>query len=220
MDYFRALLRRQEFSARALDLTTDILNENPSHYAVWCGWRGRRRTLPGRAGLTPGGVPPLSPPSATQWFRQYRREILAALGTPLSDELAFVNALTLETPKNYQLWYALMRPRARALSTLMGPSPRALAVAPVFSGASRYHRQVIVDKLGVAVGEPELVARVLAQDGKNYHAWTYRYPRMAARTAGPSPPACSPGNLGAGDYAPSLAAQAMDARAFPGSVVV
>jgi len=34
---------------------------------------------------------------------------------------------------------------------------------------------VVVDRLGDVQGEPEFVAKVLAQDGKNYHAWSYRY---------------------------------------------
>ena len=38
----------------------------------------------------------------------------------------------------------------------------------------RYHRQTLVDRLGVSDGEPEFVARILAMDGKNYHAWSYR----------------------------------------------
>jgi hypothetical protein len=50
-------------------------------------------------------------------------------------------------------------------------------------GACRYHRQVLVDRLGASEGEPAFVARILAEDGKNYHAWSYRY------TAAPAPSA-------------------------------
>lgn len=35
MNYFRALMRTGEKSRRALDLTTEILIENASHYTVW-----------------------------------------------------------------------------------------------------------------------------------------------------------------------------------------
>jgi len=37
-----------------------------------------------------------------------------------------------------------------------------------------HHRQMIVDKLGIAEGETEFVAKMLEQDTKNYHVWSYR----------------------------------------------
>jgi len=36
------------------------------------------------------------------------------------------------------------------------------------------HRNMIVDKLGSALGEPEFVEVMLGLDGKNYHVWSYR----------------------------------------------
>jgi protein farnesyltransferase/geranylgeranyltransferase type-1 subunit alpha len=40
------------------------------------------------------------------YYRLYRFKILTSLGKDLNDELAWVNKVSLEHLKNYQIWYA------------------------------------------------------------------------------------------------------------------
>lgn len=35
MDYFRAISRKEEYSERALKLTSEIISYNPAHYTIW-----------------------------------------------------------------------------------------------------------------------------------------------------------------------------------------
>lgn len=35
MDYFRAILQKEEYSERVLSLTEHIIRMNPAHYSVW-----------------------------------------------------------------------------------------------------------------------------------------------------------------------------------------
>jgi len=35
MDYFRAILKKNEISQRALDLTSKVINGNPANYTAW-----------------------------------------------------------------------------------------------------------------------------------------------------------------------------------------
>jgi protein farnesyltransferase/geranylgeranyltransferase type-1 subunit alpha len=35
MDYFRAIVQRQEFSERALQLTAEVIQQNSANYSAW-----------------------------------------------------------------------------------------------------------------------------------------------------------------------------------------
>lgn len=76
-DYLRALLRIDERSQRALDLTTLCLKLNPSNYTVW---HYRRRILVDLGG---GAID----------------------DEVISRDLDFADDLGGTNPKNYQLWY-------------------------------------------------------------------------------------------------------------------
>lgn len=78
-DYLRALLRTDERSKRALDLTTLCLKMNPANYTVW---HYRRRILISLSGEG-GGID----------------------DETIEKDLAFADDLGGSNPKNYQLWY-------------------------------------------------------------------------------------------------------------------
>ncbi|KAL3798067.1 hypothetical protein HJC23_012358, partial [Cyclotella cryptica] len=80
-DYLRALLRSDERSQRALDLTTACLEMNPANYTVW---HYRRRILTTLHGGGVGG--------------EMDEEVI-------DKDLEFADTLGGTNPKNYQLWY-------------------------------------------------------------------------------------------------------------------
>lgn len=80
MSYLRAVMANNEFSPRALDLTSDIIGMNPAHYTVWL-YRVRILDELGQEDEDKG----LS-----------RRE----------NEIQWLNGVALKHLKNYQIWYA------------------------------------------------------------------------------------------------------------------
>lgn len=40
---------------------------------------------------------------------------------------------------------------------------------------NRHHRQVVVEKLGDGARELPFINKVIEDESKNYHAWSYRY---------------------------------------------
>ncbi|CAL5873760.1 uncharacterized protein PFLUO_LOCUS8042 [Penicillium psychrofluorescens] len=86
----------------------------------------------------------MNPAHYTVWI--YRARILFALEKDLSEELEWLNQVSLKYLKNYQIWghrQALM--------------------------SSRTHFPELSAK------EPDFLMEMLAQDAKNYHVWTYRH---------------------------------------------
>jgi hypothetical protein len=81
MNYFRALLLAQEYSSRALDLTSICLKFNPANYTVW---HFRRECLKALS-TSPCKI------SIDKDLVEKDLEFSAAIGGP--------------NPKNYQIWY-------------------------------------------------------------------------------------------------------------------
>ena len=75
MNYFRAMVHANEQSIRALHITKAAIEQNSANYSAW----------------------------------YYRRKCLEALqGHPEADlqkELEFIREMSMESPKNYQLWH-------------------------------------------------------------------------------------------------------------------
>jgi protein farnesyltransferase/geranylgeranyltransferase type-1 subunit alpha len=87
MNYFRAVLRSGEKSARVMLLLNDVAEVNASNYTVWYG------STCARVG--------------SQGKRTYRRQVIRALKWDLKQELSWIGGEGLEHPKNYQIWSAL-----------------------------------------------------------------------------------------------------------------
>lgn len=93
----------------------------------------------------------MNPAHYTVWL--YRFKIISALGLPVADEIAWLNAVALTHLKNYQIWHH------RQL--LLDHHYPAAASDP--DEAKRLARS-----------ETQFIGRMLAEDTKNYHVWSYR----------------------------------------------
>lgn len=93
----------------------------------------------------------LNPAHYTVWL--YRASILFALGVSVEDEMAWLNGVALANLKNYQIWH-----HRHLLVDQHYPALRADAGK--------------LDRFGRA--ETEFVTRMLEEDTKNYHVWSYR----------------------------------------------
>lgn len=87
----------------------------------------------------------------TVWL--YRFKIIQALDIPIPDEMEWLNQVSLENLKNYQIWHH-----------------RQLLL-------DHYHAKISSDADAVAKfarSESEFLRRILDEDTKNYHVWSYR----------------------------------------------
>lgn len=83
-------------------------------------------------------------------YRQYRRECLRQLKSPLVDELDYMDQFAQENPKNYQIWH----------------HRRATVIDLRAIGA-------LSDEV-LGKRELEFTEAVFEEDAKNYHAWAHR----------------------------------------------
>ncbi len=93
----------------------------------------------------------MNPAHYTVWL--YRFAIVEALNISIPDEIAWLNEVSLEHLKNYQIWHH------RQL--LLDHYYPAIATSAA-------------DVAALARSESDFVARMLALDAKNYHVWSYR----------------------------------------------
>ena len=93
----------------------------------------------------------MNPAHYTVWL--YRFSIVSALGLPIEDEIAWLNEVSLEHLKNYQIWH-----HRRLLMDYYYPT---ISSDP--------------EKLAQLVrSERRFIASMFAEDAKNYHVWSYR----------------------------------------------
>jgi Protein prenyltransferase alpha subunit repeat len=161
-DYIRALLHIPEITTqRALRLSATCLRQNPANYTIWYYRRqclyhiywlpimNSRNQPPPRQDQQPN----LS--DETFQFLQHEMLLSATLGG--------------DNPKNYQIWY-----HRRALLEQLDH------VLVLFSAEDHHHHDSDNCKSLVTIvqtyyqNELNYIATVLEQDGKNYHAWSYR----------------------------------------------
>lgn len=90
MSYLRAVMAKDEFSDRTLELTRHIIGLNPAHYTVWYN---SLTALQFQQSLMPLHYP-----------RLYRAKILFELQKDLREEIQWLNTIALRYQKNYQIW--------------------------------------------------------------------------------------------------------------------
>ncbi|KAJ2985140.1 hypothetical protein NUW58_g5694 [Xylaria curta] len=93
----------------------------------------------------------MNPAHYTVWL--YRFDIVKALGIPIADELEWLNEVSLEHLKNYQIWH-----HRQLLMDLYYPTLQS------DEGAVK----------ALALDEHSFLTDILDKDTKNYHVWSYR----------------------------------------------
>lgn len=104
MNYFRAILQKDERSQRALDITTEAILLNPANYTVWYY---RRLILDSINGDWKKELEFVSeqaedkPKNYQIWY--HRQVVVEKLGTP-GNELEFTEVILEDDSKNYHAW--------------------------------------------------------------------------------------------------------------------
>jgi protein farnesyltransferase/geranylgeranyltransferase type-1 subunit alpha len=111
MSYLLPLLKKQEFSKRALELTGEILSQNASHYSVWY----------------------------VDLIRKYRHDIIKHINPSLDEELDFITSLAHEHPKSFQIWYLLLMRHHRAQLPLVADQEFEFVDLMLENDAKNYH---------------------------------------------------------------------------------
>lgn len=93
----------------------------------------------------------MNPAHYTVWL--YRFDIAQALNIPIPDEIIWLNEVSLDNLKNYQIWHHRRLLMDHHVPTIAS-DPEAIA--------------------SLARSEQAFLAQILAEDTKNYHVWSYR----------------------------------------------
>ncbi|KAJ4300966.1 CAAX geranylgeranyltransferase alpha subunit [Kalmusia sp. IMI 367209] len=104
MGYLRAVMAKNEYSARVLELTEHIISMNPAHYTVWLY---RAKTLRELKASLRDEIEWLNP-TALQHLKNYqiwhhRQTIIDALDSP-EGEADFIASMLEQDSKNYHVW--------------------------------------------------------------------------------------------------------------------
>lgn len=171
MGFLRAIMKKEERSERALELTAIALRFNPANYTTW--WY-RRQCL---ASLS--NPPPISHCPTDSKFTYYSPELI-------EKDLKLAQVLGGPNPKNYQIWYH----RRNLLERILRENPSLNIVeeqleyiATVLKeDAKNYHawshRQWILNTVNdKTIWEDELVFTefLVLEDVRNNSAWNQRW---------------------------------------------
>jgi len=150
MDYFRAVLGKNEMSQRALDLTEDVIDLNAGNYTVWAYRRAVIDAISRDWNVELEWVSALAdnnPKNYQIWqHRRYSLEKCNGGSSRGQQEIDFLNEFLtseeLNDAKNYHAWA---------------------------------HRQWVVRTFALWEGEHLLIEQLLEQDIRNNSAWNQRY---------------------------------------------
>ncbi|KAI0533456.1 prenyltransferase alpha subunit [Xylaria digitata] len=130
----------------------------------------------------------LNPAHYTVWL--YRFDIMKALNTPIPDELEWLNEVSFEHLKNYQIWHHRQLLMDLHYPTLQSDENAVAALAAnehnflteiLEKDTKNYHvwgyRQYLVRKLGLwdSVDEMRSIEQMINQDVLNNSAWSHRF---------------------------------------------
>ncbi|KAG0174538.1 1,3-beta-D-glucan synthase [Apophysomyces sp. BC1015] len=104
MDYFRALIRCNEKSARALELTADIIEMNPAHYTVWGYRQDVLFSLGADLHKELDFIDSIASEQAKNYQVWHHRQVVVDKLGEYERELPFINGILEEDSKNYQAW--------------------------------------------------------------------------------------------------------------------
>jgi len=165
MDYFRAIIKLNELSPRALDLTTEAISLNSANYTAWFFRRKLLHVL----------IPPANSPQAADSPYTWRKE------------LEYLNEMGRASPKNYQVWHH----RRIVIENLDDVSQELSFTGEVLEeDAKNYHawahRQWVLDTYQVWENELNYVEQLLKLDLENNSAWNQRF-FIITKTSGFTP---------------------------------
>ena len=146
MNYFRAIVAKNEISERALALTEDAIDQNPANYTAWYY---RRIVLFG---------------------------LLEQTGRDLSLEVDYMNEMTEKNEKNYQMWYhrqailekyRIVDGELDMISKMIDQDSK--------NYHAWAHRQWVVKEFNLWSGELDYIGELLSRDLRNNSAWNHRF---------------------------------------------
>ncbi|KAK5096620.1 CAAX geranylgeranyltransferase alpha subunit [Lithohypha guttulata] len=178
MSFLRALMAENEVSERALALTEDLISMNPAHYTVWIY---RMRILKGLwQGSTSSDnidtkIVEINEDKSSQQSDTDDNEIKPGLWRNIQDELKWLDEVSFRNLKNYQIWHhrhALVEllpldPAGPATPDSPKNSPKNRPTQP----SSKATNEILSSFIA---SEQLFLSRILSQDTKNYHVWSYR----------------------------------------------
>ncbi|KAI8090989.1 uncharacterized protein B0P05DRAFT_634678 [Gilbertella persicaria] len=104
MDYFRAVTRTNEKSARVLSLIENIIDMNPAHYTVWNYRQQVLFALEADLEKELDYIDQIGPDQAKNYQVWHHRQVVVDRLGKGDREIPFINSIFEEDPKNYHGW--------------------------------------------------------------------------------------------------------------------
>jgi len=104
MDYFRAILRKKEYSERALALTEEVIQVNPANYTGWLFRRECLMMLKSDLKKELAFISKVAKQSSKNYQLWHHRRVIVNEIGECGEELDATAKALLEDPKNYHVW--------------------------------------------------------------------------------------------------------------------